>query len=421
MVNRPSETSPRFDVLDQLSAVINETYSAEIWQAVKAGLATACALSVKGRTNPLAIIFEGPSGRGKSTIINMFAPDRPETKAYLYRLDGFTSKAFVSHAANKSAEELKDIDLLPKIKNKLLVTKELAPLFRNRDDVLRENFATVAAVLDGKGHVTASGVHGTRGYEVEHVFNWIGGTTPIPPRTDEIMAQLGNRLLRYEVIGETTSEDELIEFAASYTASDVDSKCKSLVNSFLAEHFKQHPAESLDLSGSFSKEHYRHLVNAAKLTAQGRIESYRIKDAQADKSDYVAGEPEGPQRVILLLRTFLAGLAMLESDGAVTPEALELVTHLAFSSIPMRRRKTLRALLTNGGKISTSALARTIAVTAPTAHDMMRELAATGLARFKSGSSRTPDTIVLAPSWEWLLADGAENEMHLCEEKSLET
>jgi hypothetical protein len=94
---------------------------------------------------------------------------------------------------------MNQVDLLPKLKDKVLLTKELAPLFRGSDDELRANFATLTAVLDGKGHVSASGVHGTRGYDGRIVFNWLGGTTPIPARTDVIMGQMGNRLLRYEI------------------------------------------------------------------------------------------------------------------------------------------------------------------------------------------------------------------------------
>ena len=229
----------------------------------------------------------------------MFAPDRATTTKYLYRLDGFTSKSFVSHAASKTTSELTEIDLLPKIKDKLLITKELAPLFRGREDALRENFATIAAVLDGKGHLSASGVHGTRGYEGEHVFNWIGGTTPIPADTDRIMAQLGNRLLRYEIIGQAPTEDELLEFAASYTASDVDRRCKQLVNQFLEAHFQKFPLGSVELSSiEMTEEQRRSFVRAAQLTAQGRVETQRLEVQSNDgqrSHDYVSGEPEGPQ------------------------------------------------------------------------------------------------------------------------------
>jgi hypothetical protein len=39
----------------------------------------------------------------------------------IYRSDKFTPKAFVSHAANKKKGELEKNDLLPKLKNKVLV------------------------------------------------------------------------------------------------------------------------------------------------------------------------------------------------------------------------------------------------------------------------------------------------------------
>jgi hypothetical protein len=238
------------------------------------------------------------------------------------------------------------------------------------------------------------------------------------------MAQLGNRLLRYEIIGQTPTEDELLEFAASYTASDVDRRCKQLVNQFLEAHFQKFPLGSVELrSIEMTEEQRRSYVRAAQLTAQGRIETQRLEVQSNDgqrRHDYVSGEPEGPQRIILLIRTFLAGLALLEQQPTVTCEGLEFALHLAFSSIPMRRRRTLRALLTNNGQIDTSTLMRTLIISAPTARDMMQELSATGLARFTRVSTAEADTIVLADAWHWLLPKSAENETGVCEEELIE-
>ncbi len=95
----PADGSP---TLENLEAVITAAYDREVWLAVKAGLGVVCSLALKGRAQPLSLIYEGPSGAGKSTCINMFEPDRESTRKYLYRLDNFTSKAFVTHAANVS-------------------------------------------------------------------------------------------------------------------------------------------------------------------------------------------------------------------------------------------------------------------------------------------------------------------------------
>src|SRR2546425_11624283 len=195
--------------LGQLRQVVIGVYGEELWTAVKTGVAVIGSLSFAHRANPISLIYEGASGRGKSTIINLLAPDRKEIKDVVYRLDKFTPKSFVSHAANVKKSDIKEVDLLPRLKDKVLLVRELAPLFRGREEELRENFATLTAVLDGKGHITASGVHGTRGYEGRYVFNWLGATTPIPSKTDAIMAQLGNRLLRYEIVGREQSEEEL--------------------------------------------------------------------------------------------------------------------------------------------------------------------------------------------------------------------
>jgi DNA-binding transcriptional ArsR family regulator len=405
---------PRFESLSKLQELVTRTYSAELWQAVKAGLALAASLSLSGRTNPLTLIFEGAPGRGKSTVVNMFAPDREENFQYLYRLDSFTPKSFVSHAANIPKKEMEQVDLLPKLKNKLLVTKELAPLFRGREEALRESFATLTAVLDGKGHLSASGVHGTRGYGTAHVFNWIGGTTPIPAKTDEIMAQLGNRLLRYEIVGEKESEADLVEFVRTYEARPIEDECKTLTNLFVAAYFQQFPPNSVDQSRiALTTGDRLQLVRLAKLTAQGRVELHR-DDLSVD---FIPGEPEGPQRLILLLRTYLLGFALLNPERKVNDEGIASVRHVAFSSIPRNRRRVLRALLTVSGELTTADAEKVLGVSQPTARNLMKELAATGLAIFDGGTGSAASRLVLADDWKWLLPQEAfaESETQLCE------
>jgi hypothetical protein len=65
--------------------------------------------------------------------------------------------AFVSSAANVSKEDLEKIDLLPKIQHKVLVTPELALIFRGQEDELADKFNTLIHVLDGQGLSIDSG------------------------------------------------------------------------------------------------------------------------------------------------------------------------------------------------------------------------------------------------------------------------
>jgi hypothetical protein len=232
--------------LAKLEEIVTQTYSPELWRATRAALAVIASLSLKGRSHPLALIFEGASGKGKSTVINMCHPDRDATRTYLHRLDKFTPASFVSQAANVSKETLALNDVLPKLKNKVLLTKELAPIFRGRDEFLKDTFSTLTTVLDGKGYVNASGVHGERGTEEHIVFNWIGGTTPIPARTDTIMAQLGNRLVRYEIVGEEKSEDDMLRFLENYDAAETENRCMRLANDFIENYFLAFPVSSVE-------------------------------------------------------------------------------------------------------------------------------------------------------------------------------
>ena len=72
----------------------------------------------------LVINLYGGPGSGKSTVITLISslPDA-------YSLDNFTPKSWVSHYSAKKDENLKDSDLLPKIKDKIFLTPDLAPLF----------------------------------------------------------------------------------------------------------------------------------------------------------------------------------------------------------------------------------------------------------------------------------------------------
>lgn len=411
--------------LEDLERKVLENYTPELLAALKAGIAVICSLSLKDRSHPLALIFEGPSGRGKSFVINMCESDRPKTHSFTYRLDMFTPKAFVSHAANVSRDQLEDIDLLPKIKDKTLLTKELAPLFRGREDDLRTNFATLTSVLDGRGHRSASGSQGTRGYAGNFVFNWLGATTPIPAQTDSIMAQLGNRLLRYEIVGEAPSEESLIDFLLSYNPSTIEDACRRAVNDVLLTHFAAHPVNSLEpreveISTAVAQE----LARYGELIAYGRVEVQHYDGPEGP--ELVVCSPEGPHRVLLLLRTLAQGLALLRGGTSVNAGDLETIRHVAFSSLPSRRRKMLRAVLTNGGELTSKDTNEQLHISRPTARDMMRELAATGIVKLTEGWGSEPHVATLAESWSWLLPSTdpdspAESEMGVCAGTPAET
>jgi putative ribosome biogenesis GTPase RsgA len=92
--------------LETVRRSITDVYGEELFTAIQTGMAVVASLSFKGVSTPISLLYEGGSGRGKSTIINILDPDRDATKARIYRLDKFTPKSFVTHAANVSPKSL---------------------------------------------------------------------------------------------------------------------------------------------------------------------------------------------------------------------------------------------------------------------------------------------------------------------------
>ena len=102
-----------------------------LWPAVEAGLSVCATLLLKDNANPTALIYVGPASAGKTTVASMFDEavnegEKLDEVKLVYRSDQFSPAAFVSHSATATREDLDKIDLLPRIKDRVLLTPELA-------------------------------------------------------------------------------------------------------------------------------------------------------------------------------------------------------------------------------------------------------------------------------------------------------
>lgn len=382
-------------------AKVREYYGEDIANAVRACASVVAAHSQRQREHCLAVIVVGPSGKGKSVVINVFNSDRVGNNKFLHRVDDFTPASFVSHAANKKKSVLDQIDMLPKLADKTMLTKELAPLFRGDQKEMMKNFAVITAVMDGKGYTRQTGSQGERGYKGEYLFNWIGATTPFSESVYKLMGQLGNRFYFYELPSVTVTENELVEYAREDKGDSHLKECQKLVNDWIENHFANNSVKSIDpASISISDDQFQEVVRYAQLIAAGRVEV---------TGEYVDGfcraEPEGPHRIILSLKMLLMGSAIADGRAVATDLDMKMIRHVTFSTIPDSRRKLLRAVLLKGGTITTTEVRTTLRVSDPTALNRMRELSATGITTYYEGNSKTstPASIELAPEWKWLL------------------
>ncbi|MFH1332977.1 MAG: hypothetical protein ABIH53_01935, partial [archaeon] len=135
--NFPTSNVSEIKTLDQLKMVIEESFPS-VWFETKACLSAYVTLCLKNLNScPSLNLVGNPAGEKTTVLSFLYGYD------HTYLTDEFTPKAFVSHATNVKKEELSNIDLLPRIRNKVLVTPELAPLFKAPKDVLLVNFSTL--------------------------------------------------------------------------------------------------------------------------------------------------------------------------------------------------------------------------------------------------------------------------------------
>jgi DeoR-like helix-turn-helix domain len=395
-------------VQDIVDPVVSQYYPA-LLESVHACLAVCGTMALAGRTKPLSLILETASGYGKSAVLQMLFPvtgadkEKKGVEQYIYRSDKFSPKAFVSHVANVKGKELSAIDLLPKLKNKVLVTKELAPIFRGREEEMQENFATLISVLDGQGFTSDSGTRGKRGYEEPILFNWLGATTPVPPKTHRMMSQLGTRLLFYEVPAIEPTEEQLIEYCERDESGEAERACQKTVNEFLLKFFAQHSVGKLPVGAiTLPKPHAKAIARWATLVTHARAE---IKRELIDREwePVSAAMPEGPFKVVNYFKDLARGHALIHGRMEIDKPDIALIGEVAISSIPGHLRPILR-LLRSSETLDTPQVATLCKVSAPTARRSLEELSLLGITTLKRGGTMTnaPHSVTLSPGFQWL-------------------
>ena len=100
--------------------------------------------------------------------------------------------------------------MLPRIRYKTLIVRDLAPIFGAKEDALLEMVGRLTRALDGEGLETDTGVHGQRGYKGDYLFMMLAGSTPLSPRVYKVLGTLGSRLFFLQLHSETKSHGELI-------------------------------------------------------------------------------------------------------------------------------------------------------------------------------------------------------------------
>lgn len=363
---------------------------------------------IKEITNPFALVLVDVPSSGKTICINFF--DRiPELT---YATDKFTPASFVSNASNVSKEKLKDIDLLPKLKYKMFLIRDLATIFSKRDDDLSECLGILTRVLDGEGLNTDTGVHGQRQYVGEYLFMILGASTPIPPKVWKMMGSLGSRLFFLNLGSREKSEDELSDQITNMVYKEKEKTCRLATKNFLYTLWNKHP-EGVEWNRNEDKKEFRMIISkCAKLLAKLRGVINAWKERYGDSSEYDHTMPviEQPDRINQLFYNLCRGHALVCGRTQIDETDLKLIIELAIDSAPTTRSKLFRKLVSHNGKMKTTQVEYDLKCSKPTAlkeMEMLRILGVCNLADdcYSQNPGNDEKIMTLTNDFMWFVSD----------------
>lgn len=347
-------------------------------------------------TNPFALVLVGAAANGKTICLNFFQQIKGLTEV----IDNFTPAAFLSHAANRKKAELEENDLLPLLRYKTALLRDLATLFAKREEDLTSSLGILTRVLDGEGLSTASGSHGLRQLVGEYLFMLVAASTPIRSRVWKIMAMLGSRIFFLQVNAKEKTDDELAEQNKSISYKPKEKECRLATQLRLYTLWATNP-NGIDWDkANDDKTHLVIIARCARLIAKLR--------SVIDEEEKTI-EPENPSRVNQLLYNLARGHAVAQERKNITENDLKQVIILAFDNAPYKRSKLFKALIKQGGVIATSQVMEALKCVQEAAIGEMNDLVKLGICKQWENPSkdvgRPEKQIHLAEPWQWFISD----------------
>ena len=395
---------------EKLREVVKKNFN-NIYYVLEACLSVKAQSLIDGITLPFCLILLGDPSSYKSTILYIVGslPD-------CYKSDSFTPKSFVSHSASNSRTQLSSIDMLPRIKDKTLITPELAPIFSVREDNLIETIGILTRILDGKGFKTDSGVHGWRGYEGDYYFSWLGAIVEIPRYVWRIFGNLGPKMYFLRVPSDPSSEEEkrqkIIANLKSKSYNKRVEETKTQLKSFWDVLITILNQTNVKIVWNESKDDHgviEKIVVLAQLLSKlrGSVPPQDTEGWGGSNYNFGSSIIENPERASNSLYNLARGHAVICGRNFITDDDLGVVILVTLSSASKERVELFKLLIENNGKMNTNQFMEKAKVSIATALKNMQELAISGLVeKIEEQTTTKPITVIkLKDSYNWFLGE----------------
>jgi energy-coupling factor transporter ATP-binding protein EcfA2 len=379
--------------LADVERVVCEEFDERTWDVTEAVLSAHATHLIQGQSGGTGLVITGPSGSGKTTILKFFEG----LDEQIYRSDDVTPASFVSHDSSKSEEQLEEVDLLPRIKGKTLLSRDMATWFAGDQESVYKRMSIMAPLMDGDGYTRDSGSHGQRGYVgKEYRFNYIGATTPLSPRAWRVMGTVGNRLVFHEKQGTSDTDSVVDDVIDGSDYSERVQRCNAIIRTFLCQLW--------DTAGGVGSVEFVNSLGPGVRSALKNLTRI-VRSGRATVDDDGVPHQEGGHRIADTLLNIAKGRAVLNGRRQVTVEHLEMSGRIALSTIPEKRRPLIRALLDpdQEGVLTASDVEITLGVSRPTAHNRMDLIETLELATVTESEEdgRHPKKIELKDDLRW--------------------
>jgi len=387
----------------------NEIYEQfpELLRPAEIALSVACQLKINDVKNPFALVFVDVPSAGKTICLNFFST----LEDLVYTTDNFTPASFVSHAANIPKKKLSEVDLLPKIKGKVLIIRDLATIFGEREEDLLKNLGVLTRVLDGEGLELDSGLHGKRGYKGEYNFMLLAGSTPIPPRVWKMSGNLGSRLFFSQIRSPEKGESELANQLVNSSWLEKQRSCQEVTKKFIKDLWGTFP-DGVDWKRSQDDSELLKIISrCARLLARLRapINVWKERWSEDEKENYTYTEPviERPDRINQLLYNLARGHALTQGRTQIDEADLSIVIDVTFDSAPRTRTNLFRLLIENEGELLTNQVMGSLTCSHTTAHKEMETLKILGVVDVDEGHGMAGQekNMALNDGFKWFLSD----------------
>ncbi|HZD33831.1 MAG TPA: hypothetical protein VE130_01385, partial [Nitrososphaeraceae archaeon] len=411
---------------EKLKTITKKHYP-EAWPILEFCLSIKTILNIQNFTLPfMGIILAAPASM-KTTIIQLF-------RKYLHSFytDSFTPSSLISHNSSLTEEQLRKIDMIPKMKDKLFLSPELAPLFTAKQDDLQKVLGSLTRLLDGHGLENDSGAHGHRRYG-DTMFVGIGAAVEIPPKVWKLIGTLGHKIyfLRPEL--KEKSVKELKYIAKKNNFGDKFKEIEKALLDYL-KVFEAAPETegkvinyginglvkiqwNEEIEGGQDKS-IEYIAEIARLLARlrGTVDIRQFINLTAGREpnsilgpEYYLEEPirEDASRAVILLRNLAIGHAISQGRDSISLQDIPIVVRVAFSTTAAPRAKVFDLLIKNNGELSTSGITSNLKMSYPTARRILEELHFLDIVDIASVAEYTNSEvkITLKEEYQWFKND----------------